>query len=159
MTVCACCGSVLPDTLTMDQLQAIQFNPQERVIVSALAKAYPKKIPAARMIDNIYAGTHGGPSNAAQVVSNAVRRAREKLEPHGWTIPKGDMNGYSLQKTQPSEVWEYKTVETGRKSGTTHEEVWPEGDGWEVDPTRGRVPEGWDRFDCHEELYFRRKLA
>ncbi len=66
---------------------------------------------------------------------------------------------------KPSEItldgWEYKTVETGRKSGTTHEDVWPEGDGWEIDITSGRVDTpsaGWDRFDCHEELYFRRRF-
>lgn len=60
-----------------------------------------------------------------------------------------------------SDEWEYKTVETGRKSGFAHEDVWPEGDGWEVDITKGRVntiDAGWDRFDCHEELYFRRKV-
>lgn len=55
--------------------------------------------------------------------------------------------------------WEYKTVETGRKSGTGHKDVWPEGDGWEIDLTRGRPGEGWERFDCHEELYFRRPVS
>jgi len=55
--------------------------------------------------------------------------------------------------------WEYKTVETGRKSGTGHKDVWPDGDGWEIDLTRGRPGEGWERFDCHEELYFRRRAA
>lgn len=57
--------------------------------------------------------------------------------------------------------WEYKTVETGRKSGTTHDDMWPDGDGWEIDITSGRVgtPDaGWDRFDHHEELYFRRQV-
>lgn len=57
--------------------------------------------------------------------------------------------------------WEYKTVETGRKSGTTHEDVWPEGEGWEIDTTSGRVDTpnaGWDRLDHHEELYFRRRV-
>lgn len=57
--------------------------------------------------------------------------------------------------------WEYKTVETGRKSGTTHDDMWPDGDGWEIDITSGRVgtPDaGWNRFDHHEELYFRRRV-
>lgn len=61
-----------------------------------------------------------------------------------------------------SDGWEYKTVETGRKSGTTHEEVWPDGDGWEIDITCGRVGTpnaGWERFDYHEELYFRRRVS
>ena len=30
-------------------------------------------------------------------------------------------------------------------------------EGWELDPDRGRPGESWDRFDYHEEMYWRRK--
>lgn len=54
-------------------------------------------------------------------------------------------------------AYEYKTIETGRKSGTSHEDMWPDGDGWEIDSDKGR--DGWERFDHHEELYFRRPIV
>lgn len=58
--------------------------------------------------------------------------------------------------------YEYLTKSVGRKSGLSHADVWPEGDDWEVDTTKGRVgtPDaGWERFDNHEELYFKRLKA
>lgn len=58
--------------------------------------------------------------------------------------------------------WQRLTIETGRKSGTSHADVWPDGEGWEIDTDRGRVntPDaGWDRFSHHEELYFRRRTT
>ncbi|MFK3962138.1 hypothetical protein ACI2KT_00990 [Ensifer adhaerens] len=60
-----------------------------------------------------------------------------------------------------ADLWEYETVETARKSGTSHADRWPEGEGWEIDTTRGRVGTlraRWERFDYHEELYFRRRV-
>lgn len=62
--------------------------------------------------------------------------------------------------TIEADNWEYKTIETPRKGGIGHD-YYPEmlEEGWEADPTRGRTPDGWDRFDNHEELYFRRVLA
>uniref|UniRef100_A0A6M3LBX5 Uncharacterized protein n=1 Tax=viral metagenome TaxID=1070528 RepID=A0A6M3LBX5_9ZZZZ len=62
----------------------------------------------------------------------------------------------------PDDRWERHTVETGRKSGTTHQDVWPAGEGWEIAVDRGRVgtpSAGWERFDNHEELYFRRRAT
>jgi len=59
-------------------------------------------------------------------------------------------------------LYEYKVIETPRKSGIGHEEVWPSGEGWEVDASSGcvgTIDAGWDRFDAHEELYFRRKIG
>ncbi len=68
----------------------------------------------------------------------------------------------SALSAQVQEVagWQRITIETGRKSGTSHADVWPDGEGWGIDTDRGRVntPDaGWDRFSHHEELYFRRR--
>lgn len=70
--------------------------------------------------------------------------------------------GFSTLSAQVQDVagWERIAIETGRKSGTSHADVWPDGEGWEIDTDRGRVntPDaGWDRFSHHEELYFRRR--
>jgi hypothetical protein len=77
----------------------------------------------------------------------------------------GDAITGAAQAAYPDEdigEWERHTVETGRKSGTTHKDVWPAGEGWEIDVDRGRVgtaDAGWERFDNHEELYFRRRAT
>jgi hypothetical protein len=89
---------------------------------------------------------------------------------HGYTCefssdPAYHASQYDLAETVIADAlglgtMERLTIETGRKSGTTHADVWPDGEGWEIDTDRGRVntPDaGWDRFDHHEELYFRRK--
>jgi Lar family restriction alleviation protein len=70
-----------------------------------------------------------------------------------------DLSALSAQ-VQEVAGWQRITIETGRKSGTSHADVWPDGEGWEIDTDRGRVntPDaGWDRFSHHEELYFRRR--
>lgn len=73
-----------------------------------------------------------------------------------WKQTRGPLSA----QAQVEAGWERIKIETGRKSGTTHADVWPEGEGWEIDTDRGRVntPDaGWDRFSHHEELYFRRR--
>lgn len=55
------------------------------------------------------------------------------------------------------EEWEYETVERGRKSSG---EIYPpDGEGWERDYSRGRPGEAWDRFDNHEETYWKRRKS
>jgi hypothetical protein len=53
-----------------------------------------------------------------------------------------------------ADQWEYETVEKGRKSGDVCP---PDGEGWERDYSRGRPSEAWDRFDNHEETYWKRR--
>lgn len=48
--------------------------------------------------------------------------------------------------------FEYETTHGGRKSFDEHE---PEGEGWERNVEEGR--NGWERFDYHEEAYWRRR--
>ena len=50
--------------------------------------------------------------------------------------------------------YEYETTEGPRKYWEDADEP-PEGDGWEVNVDEGR--DGWERFDYHEEAYWRRK--
>lgn len=53
--------------------------------------------------------------------------------------------------------WEYATT-TGPRKSWYDENVPPEGEGWELDPTRGKPGESWERFDYHEERYWRRPI-
>ena len=50
--------------------------------------------------------------------------------------------------------WEYATTQGQRKAWERCDEP-PEGDGWERNVDAGR--DGWERFDYHEESYWRRK--
>jgi hypothetical protein len=52
--------------------------------------------------------------------------------------------------------WEYETKEYPRK-GWAQEFFSPEGEGWERDYSKGRPGEAWDRFDNHEEMYWKRR--
>lgn len=54
--------------------------------------------------------------------------------------------------------YEYATTTGPRKAWYFADEP-PEGDGWELDYSRGRSGEAWDRFDYHEERYWRRLVT
>lgn len=42
---------------------------------------------------------------------------------------------------------------------TRRRDVPPEGEGWERDFSRGRDGDNWDRFDYHEEAYWKRRVT
>ena len=50
--------------------------------------------------------------------------------------------------------YEYATTDGPRKSWHDEDRP-PEGEGWEANVDRGR--DGWERFDYHEEAYWRRR--
>lgn len=56
------------------------------------------------------------------------------------------------------DLWEIATTTGPRKAWLDADEP-PEGDGWELDPNRGLEGESWERFDYHEERYWRRRKA
>jgi hypothetical protein len=62
-----------------------------------------------------------------------------------------------------TDIWrdgpfEYATT-TGPRKSWADQHAPPNSDpGWELDPGRGRPGESWDRFDDHEESYWRRRV-
>lgn len=54
------------------------------------------------------------------------------------------------------EGWEYET-RTGPRKAFDDEDIPPEGEGWERNTDMGRG--GWERFDSHEESYWRRQCT
>lgn len=58
------------------------------------------------------------------------------------------LHGYCLHPD-----YEYATTKCGRKAGPAPE---PEGEGWESNVDR--ADGGWERFDFHEEQYWRRPI-
>ncbi len=59
----------------------------------------------------------------------------------------------ALKYVSTSDEYEYAITTVGRQSG--YKSV-PEGDGWETDFDKGRPNEAWDRFEYHEEFYWKR---
>ena len=59
----------------------------------------------------------------------------------------------SPSEEPPQEEWEY-CVTTGRRKAWDGEPDLTK-EGWELDVSQGR--DGWERFDYHEEMYWRRR--
>ncbi len=82
---------------------------------------------------------------------------------HMWvpieTVSEAVRHALGVAKTLPVEnpQYEYATT-TGPRKGWDNMDEPPEGEGWELDPDLGRPGESWDRFDYHEERYWRRPL-
>lgn len=57
-------------------------------------------------------------------------------------------------RTATADLYEYRTTSGGRKTWDGEPDLTTEG--WEPDPDRGRPGESWERFDYHEERYWRR---
>lgn len=54
--------------------------------------------------------------------------------------------------------FEYK-ITAGQRKAWDYADDPPDGEGWERNVDAGRPGEGWDRFDYHEESYWRRRLG
>ncbi len=54
--------------------------------------------------------------------------------------------------------YEYATTQGPRKAWSDQHVPPDDRPGWELDPTRGRPGESWDRFDFYEESYWRRRV-
>lgn len=55
-----------------------------------------------------------------------------------------------------ADEWEYETTTGPRKMWDGYNTP-PGGAGWKKDSSRGRPGEAWDRFDEHEESYWKRR--
>lgn len=79
-------------------LEAAQLTGKERIIVTALAEAWPASVRTNAILDLLY-GRKDGPAFLAQAIANPVRILRLKLREFGWTIPHGGKNrGYRLER-------------------------------------------------------------
>lgn len=65
------------------------------------------------------------------------------------------------EEVDPDPEWERATTTGPRKHWGQEAMETPPDDrpGWELDPERGRPGESWDRFDYHEEVYWRRPVV
>lgn len=59
----------------------------------------------------------------------------------------------ALHYVSTNDQYEYAVTTVGKKSGDSYT---PDGEGWEPDFDKGRPNEAWDRFEYHEEYYWKR---
>lgn len=87
----------------------------------------------------------------ARVLAECAAK-RAIIEAQHWT-PQERPTDAQLHFRSSHPAYEYATTEGQRKAWDDADEP-PEGEGWERNVDSGR--DGWDRFECHEESYWRR---
>lgn len=94
--------------------------------------------------------------------TRVAESAEMSFEDTGVTAPKRDLwllyADAAIKAMSPEPVddgWEYATTTGPRKAW--YEAGPPEGFGWEPDYSRGRPSEAWERFEYHEEMYWKRR--
>lgn len=86
-TRCPCCGQDIPGDVTVDAVRDADLSPTARVIIDALADAYPRGLTRQALVQRVYSlKPSGGPLTAENVVSVTLARARLRLAPLGWTV-------------------------------------------------------------------------
>jgi hypothetical protein len=135
----------------------------EELVSRLLASVTLTGSPDASRIDVAFAG---GPTPTHQcTICGALWRKYQEGDTWSWNLrskqcgkccDSAEMGEQIVSLSDETPGWEYGTVEGGRKS--SGEAYPPEGDGWVPDYSRGRPGQAWDRFDNHEENYWKRPI-
>jgi hypothetical protein len=100
--VCPCCHRPLGRALTASELPFLARPTSGYVIgpvLDLLAAAWPRAIPAAALLEHVYAGRpNGEPDSASKCIQVTIGRLRRQLAPYGWTISDGRLGGYRLER-------------------------------------------------------------
>lgn len=94
--------------------------------------------------------THATTQQRRMLAECAAKRA---ITAHSYWKPEERPTDAELHLRSRHPAYEYETTEGQRKSWDDADKP-PEGEGWERNVDAGR--DGWDRFDFHEESYWRR---
>jgi hypothetical protein len=95
-------------------------------------------------------------ADLAAVVCEAVNAHLEQQERQAaYDLERASLTDAQLHAQSDHPEWEYETTQGQRKAWDYSNEP-PEGDGWERNVDAGHPGEGWERFDYHEESYWRR---
>lgn len=105
MIHCPTCGHAMEaKRASLETLSSAPFEPQLRLIIDALAKAYPRFVTTDFLLDHLYGGRQdGGPDNAESLIRTRISKLRKQLAPYGWTIPKHGSGNQGRYKLQPIE--------------------------------------------------------
>lgn len=105
MTIaCPVCEREMDGPPDVKALGYAQLAPQERTVLNALIKAYPRAIRIESIISALYGNDpNGGPDDPNQVIRVRIMQLRRLLPHYGWNIPKsgagrGHYGEYRLEK-------------------------------------------------------------
>lgn len=90
MMCCPTCRQPLADhEIPVEMLAEFDFTPKEKVMLRALAAAYPKSLSTDQIIAALYGNDiDGGPVTADRIVHQFACRMRRRLPEFGWQIPR-----------------------------------------------------------------------
>lgn len=173
-------GNRKPPSLTMRAGgdAAALTEPQLQVVVAEYVRMRRKQSEQ-RLLAAVFKANRNVPTLAMQHLREAVQHLLKLQESGAATVgveamldilnPLGIADPdveQSVRKATAEELhrrclhpdYEYATTEGPRKSWDGYDDP-PEGDGWERNVDAGRPGEGWERFNYHEESYWRRLRA
>lgn len=92
---CPCCGQEV-DTVGINDLTGVGMGEVPLKLLYGLLRAFPEGVSA-----EVFADMHGMTPNHVHV---AMRKLRQAIEPHGWTVkskPGPGRNPYKLERIDP----------------------------------------------------------
>jgi len=101
---CPTCGHDLDAPPSVASLASARLRPQDRKIVDALSRAYPRAVRTSALVDALYGDDpNGGPEDPSQVIAVRIYTLRRLLPQFGWTVPnakvgRGNYGEYRLEK-------------------------------------------------------------
>lgn len=91
---CPCCGHEMAGEVPVDALRDVALPPTAKVIIAALADAYPRGLSRQALVQRVYGlKPSGGPLTAENVISVTIARTRPRLAASGWTVSKDHRPG------------------------------------------------------------------
>lgn len=92
MITCPCCGREMAAPRSpVEALTDAALDPQERMILAALVRAYPRYLTKPALVDAFYADDpDGGPLDVGNVLSVRISSIRKIIARHGWTVSLAD---------------------------------------------------------------------
>lgn len=98
-------------------------------------------------------GSHIARHDPARVLREVKAKRAIVAQFPPWPPP--EMTEQELHEHRAHPAYEYETTQ-GQRKAWDYSHVPPEGEGWERNVDAGNPGEGWERFDYHEESYWRR---
>lgn len=101
---CPTCGHEVEEVPMQAMIDAAALTPQQRIMVAALVKAYPRHLGRDCLFDQMYQfDPDGGPDNVGNSVAVRMCQIRKAIKPFGWTVSKtnggkGARGRYRLEK-------------------------------------------------------------
>lgn len=85
---CPCCGGEV-DELSLERLLYLPYSPVLMTVIRRMVKSHPIGVSMDTLLFEVYGANGNQPENASNCISLAMLRLRKKIEPLGWTVPKG----------------------------------------------------------------------